>query len=92
MATFSNLTSLGDHVEKDDGRLQATGPIKVSVNWCVAACRRFDPLRGSSVCCCSPHRRFVAIGLGDQGLVLASCYVASAASCKRQLSGSEMTV
>lgn len=32
MATFSNLTSLGDHVEKDDGRLQATGPIKVSVN------------------------------------------------------------
>lgn len=26
MATFSNLTSLGDHVEKGDGRLQATGP------------------------------------------------------------------
>lgn len=32
MATFSNLTSLGDHVEKDDGRLQATGPMKVSEN------------------------------------------------------------
>lgn len=29
MATFSSLKSLGDHIDKDDGRLQATGPNRV---------------------------------------------------------------